>query len=697
MKKNIVISPIILDGNFINYLKNKIISQKNEGEFFLFAIKNENKRNINPNLFLDCFIDLLGDEHVFSFNSNKKNEILDSIDRINPESLHFEDISENLFGDEILQIIYGNNKIIKIESIIDDGFLKERKKFIPNKFIFNSQEQLKKFVSLSSDFDYFEISDKIINKSFLEKNPKKGFVITFFKTHYNTYEQLYKLVKSLALKDYYVILASHSYVPDYVLSFCDLYIYEEKNLADQRKYSHGVAETSLIKKSLIQLKEINIEWSFKVSYDVELNDVSIFDDWINNYNYKFVSCKWGNQDVSTNSFFGNVKFILENMYFPESIEEMFEHSFFIEDIWDKKIKEKSLQDSIFTYPSKEAMFKKNKIDNFSFNYDELSASFNTDEKRFYITHHGLNKITGKFVIVDYYTDLVIYSGNLNLDNYTLWVAPLLEFYHNDSIKNGYYLQIIDENGNTTYIRNIDIIDFNKKINLHKFYNSIKNDSLLSINYCTYFEYLEFKDLKKYQKFSIDINKIKTFIDAGAHLGMFSLELLRQGSNKCYMIEANPKISDILLKNLETPFIKVINKALYKEQKITDFCIFLNDNHHLMNSLVNDNNLTIEEKIQVHTISTNELFNEYVEETQIDLFKIDIEGGEYDLFETFSDKNILKCESFLIEYHFNKENKILNIINKLKNLNYQISFDKYYQNDSDNFLENEMGIIYAKKS
>jgi hypothetical protein len=141
---------------------------------------------------------------------------------------------------------------------------------------------------------------------------KHGFIITYFKSCSEAEKLLIDLVKTINKQNYYLVLASHSAdVPLEVQQLCDFYFYQELNVVDDRKYSHGVAESNLIEIALLHLKYKKIEWAYKVCYDVVIKDVSRFKDWIQDYNYGFVSCNWGPNFLCTNSFFANVNFILD--------------------------------------------------------------------------------------------------------------------------------------------------------------------------------------------------------------------------------------------------------------------------------------------------------------------------------------------------------------------------------------------------
>lgn len=595
---------------------------------------------------------------------------IESISKLNPDIICFDDLSESIIDEQILSFLYNNSDVFIYEFIENKEFDIGLKKFIPHKFIFTNQSQIKKYISIAKDFDYFELENSKVSfikkTSIKEKKIKKGFIITFYKTNYNNYEELHTLIKSILFCDYYIILATHSFIPEQIQNLCDLVIFEELNLADQRKYSHGVAETSLIKKSLLQLKDLNINWAFKVSYDIIVNDPKVFESWVLDYKYDFVSCLWGNCIISTNSFFCNVNFVLKHLTFPKTIENMFERSFFIEDIWNQDIINQNLSHKIFTFHTKEEMFQRNVMDKNFYDYNEINFTFNEQEKKFYISHQGSKPIKGKLAIIDFYTENIIYFTNCDLDNYTLWIAPKNEFYDNNLPKNGYYLLITDNYGNEILRKNLDIKDFNFKTKFHKIYKSISMNSIKLTNTINYYNFIELYNFNYYEELKIPFDTFETIIEVNASLGTFTLELLKNNLKKAYLIESDFK-NNIILKNcLQTEFIKIIDRDLLSKTK-------------------NEN-----------SINLDDLFRTIIREENIDLLKMNLSDTEYESFDYFSDENLNKCKTILCDYNSNSQKKIKKITDKLIKNNFKILFKKYHDYQNDDYLDNEIGTIYAYK-
>jgi hypothetical protein len=372
---------------------------------------------------------------------------------------------------------------------------------------------------------------------------KIGFIITYFKTCNYGETLLRDLIETISKQNYYLILASHSSdVPIEIQKMCDFYFYQELNVVNNKKYSHGVAENNLIEISLSHLKYKNILWTYKTSYDVIVKDVSKFDEWIQNYKYKFVSCNWGDNFLCTNSFFANVDFILDNITFYDTIEKMFNVNNVLENCWQKDIKEKFLQSEIYSYPDKQSFFGDNKIDNLFYDYNKIQFWFEPKENKFYVTNNG-SDFRGELKIFDYYSDLCLYYNEdfNHPSGVTMWIVP--PFVDSLSLsKNGFYLEMYRED--ITIRINWNIKDFSYKDPMYKAFRSFKSEKDQK-----YHEYIELSEFDLYKDYGIDILNIKNFVDVGANFGLFTYTLGAIPGVQTYAVEPYAKEFVKLQKNL----------------------------------------------------------------------------------------------------------------------------------------------------
>lgn len=523
----------------------------------------------------------------------------------------------------------------------------------------------------------------------MKKDTKIGFILTYFHNSHEGYELLKKNVEIISRENYYFVIASHSPLPIELQEMCDFYFYQQKNVVDSKRYSHGVAENNLIQISLKHLQSNGIEWTYKISYDIELNDVSRFKDWINEYKYKFVSCNWGDNILCTNSFFTNVDFVLKNIDFYDSIDSMFSVNNILENCWEKNIRDKHLLHEIYSFKDKETFYGDNKIDMLFYNYSDITFSYSTEENRFYISNNTQNETINKLRIFDYYSDTVIdVQNNTNITpGSTWWFVPPYSG-NIPNAKNGYYVEIYFSD--RVVRKNTGIIDFDYKHPLHKKFLKHKFEEI------KYNEFSDFSEYELYNEFNIKPNEVKTYIDIGANYGMSSIPFIASNS-KVYMIDADSTNIRILENSYgKDNRIKIINKAIHSYDGVTSFYEDINGSCVSSISYSNVNGSSdnrIEKKVEC--ISPNTLIERYVDEDEIDLLKIDIEGAEYEFFSSISDENIKKIKKFVIEFHMNENYRVMNIIKKLTKNDFKFRLARWERENNDDYIvSHTWGIIYA---
>ena len=522
----------------------------------------------------------------------------------------------------------------------------------------------------------------------MKKDTKIGFIITYFHNSNEGLELLKENLRILSRENYYLVLASHSPLDVDLQKMCDYYFYQSKNIIDDRKYSHGVAESNLIEISLNHLKQHSIDWTYKVTYDIDILDVGEFKKWIVE-DCQFVSCKWGDNVICTNSFFSNVSFLLDNITFYKTIDEMFAVNNVLENCWEHDFRTKNLLSKTYAFPDKQTFYGVNKIDKLFYDYNQVEFWFEPQESKFYIKS-SLDKSV-HLRIFDYYTDICIYlhkDFDLVKDG-VFWIIP--PFSSNLSkVKNGFYIEIyLDDR---TIVKNILVKDFDWKHTLSKKFKLIKGTEV------KFNEFSDFDDMSIYDIFDFDINSINNYVDIGANYGMSSVAFVEK-CIKTYMVEADSDNVEILKRMWDkNSKIKIIDKAISNKNGEIEFYLSPGIGS-VVSSLyevdANANNID-RKKVIVQSITPNKFIEEYVDESSIDLMKIDIEGAEYDFFESITDENIRKVKRFIIEYHNNDDYKAMNIIAKLTKNNFKFKLSKWSPNCSDYIIENKMGVIYAER-
>jgi FkbM family methyltransferase len=191
--------------------------------------------------------------------------------------------------------------------------------------------------------------------------------------------------------------------------------------------------------------------------------------------------------------------------------------------------------------------------------------------------------------------------------------------------------------------------------VHKFIDMPTISLSNSIPYCH--NVLEYFVFKKYDKW---INRpYKLVIDAGANVGVFtSYMLFNDAASKIVAIECDSKALKDLQKNFKhTTTVNVVPKAL---SSVSGEVVFYHSPENPVISstlspdmLVNHNaGLKGNVITKVPAITLRELLDEYGE---IDLLKVDIEGGEYAVFMNAEEKCFQSINNIVVECHFFESN------------------------------------------
>lgn len=520
---------------------------------------------------------------------------------------------------------------------------------------------------------------------------KTGFVITFYKSTPQSETLLNNLLDVMKKQDeYYIVLATHSTVSEETQNKCDYVIYEKFNYClHDKPFSWGIAESSLIKKAFHHLLEVNIKNSFKVSYDIIVNDVSHFKTWIIS-DKKYVSCQWGNIPFCTHSFYADVAFI--NFEYPQfsSYEEMLQYGSTLEEaVYNYITLDSFVAQDIHNYGSQKEFYGPNKMDVIGFEMQNVDFTFTPEDNlKFWITNRTGRDLKGSLRIIDYYSDTALdYHKNFPIHNGGQWwiVVPYKEYSH--LAKNGYVLEYTCEDG-FVIRKNFGIKDPYLKHPMAKRFAAMNQGDQAKFN-----EFHSFDNWEMYKSLNIPMDEIKTFIDVGANWGFSAFTFMQRGA-RCVLIDADKTNIDILENSFgDMKNVEIHHKALYKEDGEVTF--YLDPVSSVTSSLFSDNGIHQNEQIEVKVpaISPNTMLKDF---TDVDLMKVDIEGAEYMMFEAVSREQLRKVKRILIEFHHNTDGRILNLIKNLAKCGFKYEYLDWGNHNNPDKLKNEMGIIYATR-
>ena len=173
------------------------------------------------------------------------------------------------------------------------------------------------------------------------------------------------------------------------------------------------------------------------------------------------------------------------------------------------------------------------------------------------------------------------------------------------------------------------------------------------NFFTYKKLTDIEDTAKeyFLKITKNIKKLNfdgTVIDIGAHHGIFTIFAAARGF-QVISYEPNPINFAILKKNLienSDLNIELKNNAVSHESGILKFNMGKTSTTGALENSYRDWKRT-DDNIEVHCSEINEILNHY---DKIKILKIDCEGGEYEIFNSISEKNLNKIKILFIEVH-----------------------------------------------
>ena len=140
----IYVTPHLSTGGMPEYLRRKVELMKEDNEVWVV------EKHFEPayRSIRDKIENLIGDRLV-SIGSNHS-KLLELINDVEPDVVHFEELSDYNFSESLLEHIYKKDRKYKIFDTLHDSSIDDReKRFIPDKMIVVSPWQIKNFLGLN--------------------------------------------------------------------------------------------------------------------------------------------------------------------------------------------------------------------------------------------------------------------------------------------------------------------------------------------------------------------------------------------------------------------------------------------------------------------------------------------------------------------------------------------------------------------
>jgi FkbM family methyltransferase len=303
------------------------------------------------------------------------------------------------------------------------------------------------------------------------------------------------------------------------------------------------------------------------------------------------------------------------------------------------------------------------------NYNIWSRWDASEQKIYYGTFEDINTPV-TVALREYQSDGVLWSGDYDTlyKNAEYWMVPInkgMWDYEKDLKFGGIKICIYKKENNELIY---EYPYFQKFVNIPRV--SLSNSIPYYINYKEFF--IEDKYKKYFNK------KFDSIVDVGANVGVFTEYLIQKElSEKIIAVECDSKALKDLKNNFKREYrVEIIPKALNSTNSPITF--YQSEENPIISSAIppdklKNHNAGVKgsDKVVVDTITIKDLVDKL---GNIDLLKIDIEGGEYEIIKNVDSSLFKNINNILIECHFFEEDyleKYNNLIRKLSDYGYEV--------------------------
>lgn len=646
--KIIYVTPHLSTGGMPEYLRRKVELMLEDNEVWVVEKTFEREyRTIRDKIEL-----LLGDR-LITLNGNNET-LLKLINDVNPDVVHFEELSDYHFTNDLLDLIYSDTRNYKIfDTLHDSSIDSKEKRFIPDKMLVVSPWQIKNFLDLDIPIEIIEheIIPGIKNRELgltklnLDVDKKHVVQIGLFSRRKNQ-SKTFELARLMPDVQFHFVGNQTENYSDYWIPLLNdkpnnCIIWGERSDTElfyscmdcvifPSEGNYGDRETNPL-----VIREA-ISWEVPLF----LKDLPVYMGMYNESN--------------------KVKFMVDDI--TESTNILYQI-----------IKKEKIELNMESELNNE--FFKKKLFNISFDNSDNKINFEYLE---------FTRLDLKVCVRDIDTEVPIYTFDAIFENkVSLWCVPIPKQYYDfqNNPNFGGFLYDFYKDGKKVYTMTTRI----KPSLIKKERFRIESFEPLFINYEQFFTD------KIYEKFFEQINKLESVIDIGANVGLFTELVLRKGANKVKSIEINDVAIDIfkvLHSNNEN--VELITNAVSKGDGEIE--IFIDPENSLVSSIFSNHTSNLINSKTIKTIGLNDLVKE-----QTSLVKMDVEGAEFDIFEGVSIETLKKIDFLLMEFHDNFGGILRdNILSKLENSGF--TYEIFQDNCIDTASEwEERGTIFAKNN
>ena len=650
MKKLLVITPHLSTGGAPQVTVNKLSLLKEQFDILCVEYR---RISWDYNVQRDRVIEIMGEDKFITLEEDKKNHLEQIIESFNPEVISMEEFPEFFMDRDCSEYLYdANRKYVILETTHDSSFKPKDKKFFPDKFIFVSAYNAFKYSLYDIPYEIIEYPVEYKEKKKTEKQEKlkldsswKHVVNVGLFTPRKNQAYIFELaeyLKSYRIKFHFL----GNQAPNFGYYWQPLMenrpkncvIWGERNDVDDfLEASDLFLFTSRGDKNNKELNPIAIKEALEFRMPMMMHNLDVYCGKYNEHeNISFLT-----GDVETDS-----KKILEilNMEKPLDIENTISVSF------DENT---------------------NKIS--FFNHNDYQLDINV----------SIRCMTSK---------APIYWIGLKPHPYSGWYAVpipahVLKFKGNPNFR-GFLLEFYDPQNNLLGEKEIVVNDI---------YPILPEVNFVPFD-CSYRNYIEFFKDDIYGSFNL--NDMDTVIDVGANIGLFAKYMYSKNAEKVILVEANPLIEE----NIKTVMGDKYEKdstylaPLFRDKRTVTYKY--QSNNSTIGTVVFDENphdyRDLDSEMVIDTVTLDEIIENHKLE-KISLFKCDIEGGEYDLIDSLTDRHMNMIDRFMIEFHENAKGELRKMMDKLESYGFECELYKLEMVHKKRVTESEgHGVLITKE-
>jgi FkbM family methyltransferase len=321
------------------------------------------------------------------------------------------------------------------------------------------------------------------------------------------------------------------------------------------------------------------------------------------------------------------------------------------------------------------------------------SRWDANEQKMYFGSTNTTDFPVIISIREYQSDGVLWSCNYNNlhEGIEYWIVPLsknMHDYEKDPLFSGVKICIYKkENEELIY----ECPYFSKFVNKPRV--SLSSDIPYYVNYKEFF--IEDKYKKYFNK------KYDNIVDVGANVGVFTEYLIQNEiTEKIIAVECDSKALKDLKNNFKREYrVEIIPKALNSTNDPITF--YQSEENPIISSAIHPDQLKNHnagikgsDKVIVDTVTIKDIIDKL---GNIDLLKIDIEGGEYEIIKNIDPSLFKNINNFLIECHFFEEDYLVKynaLVKKLSDNGYKV--EEYIKNQAFIYTGGSE-IIFASKN